>query len=33
MDETDVIWFRGGMIVRAAGFATKEEALAAAQAT
>ena len=30
MDETDVFWFREGMIVRLQGFATKEEALEAA---
>jgi ketosteroid isomerase-like protein len=30
MDETDVFWFRDGMIVRLEGFATKEEALEAA---
>jgi ketosteroid isomerase-like protein len=30
MDETDVFWFRDGMIVRIRGFATKEEALEAA---
>jgi ketosteroid isomerase-like protein len=30
MDETDVYWFRDGMIVRLEGFATKEEALKAA---
>jgi ketosteroid isomerase-like protein len=30
MDETDVFWFRDGMIVRLQGFATKEEALEAA---
>jgi ketosteroid isomerase-like protein len=29
MDETDVYWFRDGMIVRLRGFATKEEALEA----
>ena len=31
LDETDVFWFRNGMIVRAQGFATKEEALEAAE--
>jgi ketosteroid isomerase-like protein len=30
-DETDVFWFRGGMIVRLQGFATKAEALEAAE--
>jgi hypothetical protein len=30
MDETDVFWFRDGVIVRVQGFATKEEALEAA---
>jgi ketosteroid isomerase-like protein len=30
-DETDVFWFRNGVIVRLQGFATKEEALQAAQ--
>ena len=30
MDETDVFWFRDGMIVRLQGFATKTEALKAA---
>ena len=30
MDETDVFWFREGMIVRLQGFATKTEALEAA---
>src|SRR5215207_846711 len=30
MEETDVFWFRDGMIVRLQGFATKEEALEAA---
>ena len=30
MDETDVFWFRDGMIVRLQGFATKTEALEAA---
>jgi ketosteroid isomerase-like protein len=29
MDETDVIWFRDGMIVRVQGFPTREEGLAA----
>jgi ketosteroid isomerase-like protein len=29
-EETDVFWFRDGMIVRLQGFATKEEALEAA---
>jgi ketosteroid isomerase-like protein len=33
MDETDVYWFRDGMIVRLRGFATKEEALEAAGLT
>ena len=32
-DETDVFWFRDGMIVRLTGFATKEEALEAARAS
>jgi ketosteroid isomerase-like protein len=31
MDETDVFWFRDGLIVRLQGFATKEQALQAAQ--
>jgi ketosteroid isomerase-like protein len=31
--ETDVFWFRNGQIVRVQGFATKEEALEAAQAS
>jgi ketosteroid isomerase-like protein len=30
LDETDVFWFRDGMIVRLQGFATKAEALEAA---
>jgi hypothetical protein len=30
-DETDVFWFRDGMIVRLAGFPTKAEALTAAR--
>jgi ketosteroid isomerase-like protein len=30
MDETDVFWFRDGMIVRIQGYATKAEALEAA---
>ena len=30
-EETDVFWFRKGQIVRVQGFATKEEALAAAR--
>jgi ketosteroid isomerase-like protein len=30
-DETDVFWLRDGMIVRVAGFPTKEEALRAAR--
>jgi hypothetical protein len=30
MDETDVFWFRDGLIVRLQGFATKEQALEAA---
>ncbi|HEY6672344.1 MAG TPA: hypothetical protein VIZ91_07570, partial [Solirubrobacterales bacterium] len=30
-DETDVFWFREGAIVRVQGFATKAEALDAAQ--
>jgi hypothetical protein len=29
-DETDVFWFREGLIVRVQGFPTKEEALEAA---
>jgi hypothetical protein len=29
MDETDVIWFRDGMIVRVQGFPTREQGLAA----
>jgi len=29
MDETDVIWFRDGVLVRVAGFATREEGMAA----
>jgi ketosteroid isomerase-like protein len=33
MDETDVYWFRDGMIVGLRGFATKEEALEAAGLT
>jgi ketosteroid isomerase-like protein len=32
-DETDVFWFRDGRIVRLTGFPTKEEALAAAEAS
>lgn len=32
MGETDVVWFRDGKVVRLAGFATKEEGLAAAGA-
>jgi ketosteroid isomerase-like protein len=31
-DETDVFWFRAGMLVRLQGFATKEEGLEAAAA-
>jgi ketosteroid isomerase-like protein len=31
MDETDVIWFRDGMIIRVAGFPTRDEGLAAAR--
>ncbi len=30
MDETDVFWFRDGLIVRLQGFATQEQALEAA---
>src|SRR5439155_21237223 len=30
MDETDVFWFRDGLIVRLQGFASKEQALEAA---
>ena len=32
-DETDVFWFRDGKVVRVQGFATKEEALAAVEAS
>jgi hypothetical protein len=32
-DETDVFWFRDGMIVRLQGFATKDEALEAARSS
>ncbi len=32
MDETDVIWFADGSLVRLAGFATKEEGMAALDA-
>jgi hypothetical protein len=31
--ETEVFWFRDGMIVRLQGFATKEQALEAARAS
>jgi len=31
MDETDVFWFRDGMIVRLQGFRTKAEALEASK--
>jgi ketosteroid isomerase-like protein len=30
MDETDVVWFRDGSVIRVAGFPTREEGLAAA---
>ena len=32
MDETDVFWFRDGMVVRIEGYATRAEALQAAEA-
>jgi ketosteroid isomerase-like protein len=32
-EETDVFWFRDGKIVKVTGFATKEQALAAAEAS
>ena len=33
LDETDVFWFRNGLITRMKGYATKEEALEAAESS